>query len=61
LSEENTAPPNRWRILAAEAREAAARVSNKDAIHVLLRIAESYDNLAERAEKASAVDKGHRK
>jgi hypothetical protein len=53
LSEEKPIAPNRWRTLAAEARERASRLSHPDAVRTLLHIAETYDNLAERMEKSS--------
>jgi hypothetical protein len=51
------AGPNRWRLLAANAREVAARLHDPHAVRIMLRIAEAYDRLAERAEKSIEIEK----
>lgn len=51
----------RWRTLAAEARAVAQRLIDPKAIRLMLRIAEAYDGLAERAEKLLDYNKVHRK
>lgn len=51
----------RWRTLAAEARDVAERLSDPNAVRIMLRIAEAYDSLAERWEKNGEPNKIHSK
>jgi hypothetical protein len=37
---------SRWRVLAAEARRVAAEMTDTDARHTMLQIAEAYERLA---------------
>jgi hypothetical protein len=50
------ATEDHWRELAAQARQVAEQLTDPVAVRVLLRIAEAYDGLADRARFRSSRD-----
>jgi hypothetical protein len=56
LSEGQT-EAGRWRTLAAEARIVATQLHDPNSVRIMLRIAEGYDHLAERAEELLETNK----